>query len=445
MALIWADGLTGKALAPLWCTVARAKADAADTTLAAARRGAAFQAAIEAEQEYRRAVEGATKALREIAQRGQPRTHVLIVGVAAYDSADFQPLDTAVYGARAFADWILTSFCNPDRPLGSVEFVNSALPAQGDWIPCAASAAQLGLGAGALTLPTEPATFDNIRKGFEALMARAGTMADNAALVYLSSHGILKSEPMLCPADAQLPGTSHGARNLIAPVRTLFNSQNHLPSVQCYFIDACSEYNPDTSQNKEELPAEPLSRAGNAPFNEEIDASIFFGSCAGRKAYGPENGPPFFTQELMRTLERRAADSVTGFQEVTTSSLKETLVAAGRYRGELEKLPIKFSAGGGWANTMAAKLCRAGNPCEVFVNLQCVPKAAMQGTLYLKNGKGRRDRPEARPEEWYMTLPHGDALAGVEFRDQPFADTSTAFSAVPPVYPVLLKPEPRTR
>lgn len=444
MALIWAEGMTGdKALAPQWCVLAAATARSENTSLSDQERIDAFAVKIAAQRTYQRLAEEATDGLQNTARQGQARTHVMIVGVSAYDSPDIKPVDIAVHGARAFAEWVLTGFENPDRPLGSIEFLNSPLPAQGDWKPSAASAARLGLTGNDATLPTEPALFDNIQAAFDAWMARAGTSADNAALLYFSSHGILKSQLMLCPQDGQLPGTSRGAKNLIAPVSTRYNLLNRAPNIQCYFLDACSEPEYSIAKNNEEVPARALAQAANAAFNVVSDASIFIGSCAGTMAYGPANEAPFFTQELIRCLQKRGGDSLTGYEKITTNWLRDTLDAAGRYRKEVERLPIGFSYTVVGQNTMSAQLCQAGTLEEAFVNVRCEPAAAMQGTLYVKTGPDRVNRPAARAEEWYALVPHGSGIAGVDFQGQPFADTFATFETVPPVSPVLLKPPPK--
>ena len=88
---------------------------------------------------------------------------------------------------------------------------------------------------------------------------------------------------------------------------------------------------------------------------------------------------------------------------------------------------------------MSATLCKVGTPCEVLVKVQCRPEAAMLGTLYIKQGENRRERHAPRNEEWCTIVPHGDAVAGADFRGMPFADISIVFHAMPPVYPVVLQ------
>jgi hypothetical protein len=439
MALIWAEGFDGdRALSRLWRAVEVARRQRDDEQLSHAHRGAALTAMLEAKQAYDQRVGEANTALKSLAQRGQARTHVMVAGVAAYDSSDIDPLETAVFGARAFSEWVLTRLCDPARPLGSLEFLSSPRPAQGDWTPGPEAARRLGLMEASSDLPSEPAALANIQTAFENWMARAGTLPANAAFLYMACHGLLKSELMLCPQDARLPSRREGANNLIAPLKTLSYLQNRPPDTQCYFLDCCSEPNVNIAFGVEEVPAQSLVRPSTAAFRNGVDLTIFVGSRAGRKAYGPANDAPFFTRELMQTLERRAADSTTAFQHVTTSSLEQTLAAAGPYRSELEKnLTVEFSSMV-VKRDQPAVLCRAGQPNDVFLKVNCDPKEAMQGKLYVTCGQDRQDRAAVRDDIWHTLVPHRAAVkAGVEFQAG-FIDIEEPVDATPPVWPVPL-------
>ena len=117
MALIWAEGLTDdKALAPLWRAFRVAAARVDDDTLSPAERGAAVVERDAALKAYKAAITAAAVVAAAVAAPNQARTHVLIVGVGAYDSPGLPPTDTAVCGARAFAEWMLTKL---DRASGS--------------------------------------------------------------------------------------------------------------------------------------------------------------------------------------------------------------------------------------------------------------------------------------------------------------------------------------
>ncbi len=447
MALIWADGFTGeKALAPAWREVVlakgqfeQAKADLEGHAAGAQQFAAAYQALATAQTKYQSLVAEAGQALKQLAQNGQSRTHVRIVGVGRYDSAAIMPaVTTSVLGARAFADWILTRFVKSDRPLGSVEMLGSPAPGQADWTPSSAAAARLGLNAaaGALALPDEAATFANIQAAFARWLERAGASPDNAAFWYFSGHGLFKSETLLLPQDAQLPSETRSAGNLIAPARTMSNMQNIQPSTQCFFVDACSETNMELIFNVEEQPGSPLCRPPSGGAIARRDATIYFGSYAGGKAYGPENAPPYFTQELLSCLERRAGDPGWGGKQVTMSSLSSALQAAAVLRAEQESNPgIQFSETKPGMIACNAVLCELRGPVEVLVQVRCLPKDAMPTAKLFVEIAGRRTaRPAPHVTSWCTTVAKGQFTAGARF-DPPsqFGDVALAFDAVPPV------------
>jgi hypothetical protein len=452
MALIWVEGCTGeKALAPLWRDFALAQSKQSDMKLSAQERGQAMDDSAAAKKKYDTAVTEATLALKKQADAKLARTHVLIVGVAEYDDpATFPTVDTSVYGARQFADWMLTRFVEADRPLGSLALVTSPAAAQGDWMPAPAAAELLGLPPGS-TLPTPKATLANIKQAFEGFLRRAETFADNAAIYYFAGHGIYKSEPLALPQDAQLPDETRGAKNIIAHVKTMNYMQNRQPAVQCFFIDTCSEKSFELMQSVQELPGEALINPKNGEAIEGRDANIFLGSYPGKKALGPDNAAPFFTQELLLCLEKRASDpTVTSSEDsaaaanyVTSSSLAAALYAAGSLCTEREKKEIMFAHTIPGPNTFNARLCQI-TPSEVLVRVNCRPPIALgSAKLYVQSGVNKINREMPRNQPWCTTVPKGTFIAGADF-DPPSAyinvKCSKPIAALPPVHEVLLTP-----
>ena len=447
MALIWAEGCTGeKALAPAWrdLMLARARREKA-TTDNAEEFAAAHKIANAAQGSYDALVSEATATLKQLALNGQARTHVLIVGVGKYDSAAIIPtVTTSIHGARAFAEWTLTSFSKSDRPLGSVELLLSPAPGQGEWMPSAAAAAKLGFGATPLPVPDEAATFDNIQKAFNQWLARAETYFDNAAIWYFAGHGLFKSEALLLPQDAELPTNTKPATNLIAPTRTLSYMQNQQPSVQCFFVDACSETNVDLIFNVQELPGRPLRTPSSGAAIPKRDATIYFGSYAGGKAYGPADEPPYFTQELLLCLERRAGDPGHSGKQVTTASLSTALKAAALHRAELVNNPqIEFPDSKPGVNSRIAELCELPGPVEVLVQVGCLPREAMPtAKLHVEssppNGQ-RLSRTAPRMSFWCTPVARGNWTASADF-DPPtqFKSKPEPFQPVPPVFNVTV-------
>lgn len=445
MALIWAKGFENeKALAPLWLQCALAEARSKDFSQPPAALGAAMIDAQNAKAAYAATSAMAEAALIDAANKNQALTHALVIGVGAYDSAGIKPLTTSVRGAWAFADWMLTRFEHPDRPLGSLEILLSPSGGLGPWQPSAEAAARLSL-PGGVALPVEPAKLGNIKDAFTRWLMRAGALLGNSAFFYFSGHGVWKSVAILLPQDARLPSAGPSFENLIDIQQTERNMFNMPPSLQCFFIDSCQEITGALLQNLDAAPGEPLHRPVNRAAIERRDACLYLGSYTGRKAFGPENAAPFFTQELLHCLERRGAGVFDGDTwTVTTNSLRVALEASSSLRREQEKEDIQFSVAPGIC-TFTADVCQIKGPPEVFIKVWCLPTETMlQAKFYVESGGTRSERPIPLPGEWYTTVACGDCQAGVEFDAAiPLNGMMRNINAVPPLLPVLLRVPPR--
>src|SRR5207253_5488803 len=110
----------------------------------------------------------------------------------------------------------------------------------GDWTPKAEVAERLGIAPGS-AVPSDPATFGELQKGFEAWLKSAGGRNGNAVLFYYSGHGLWKAGTILTTEDTRLPGPGQAEANLIDIRNTLVFMFNASPAVQCFFADACQE------------------------------------------------------------------------------------------------------------------------------------------------------------------------------------------------------------
>jgi hypothetical protein len=342
---------------------------------------------------------------------------------------------------------MLTRFHNPDRPLGSVELILSTDKSLGDWKPSQKAAERLGLTDGT-TLPVEKATFINIKEAFDRWLERAGAHLDNAAFFYFSGHGIWKSELFLLPEDARIASSTQGFDNLIDIQQTQVSMVNRRPSVQTFFVDACQEVILELLENPSTRPpGVSLCTPVNAVAINR-DAWRFEGARPSRRAFGPADGPPFFTQELLACLERLGADSVkvANTWNVTTSSLKRALEAASRCREETDKdaKDIMFAAAAAGSSGFTATLCQIQDSPEVFVEVECRPAATMErANLFVVSGGKRMPRQKPSKSRWVTKVPQGNCLAGADFDATAALSSSTEnFEARPPVHPVVLTVKP---
>src|SRR5689334_7947783 len=191
MTLIWAEGQAhDRPLAPLWRRVVETEKRRNAPGLSAAELGQAMIDATAAKAAYDDAVQEADDRFK--ANPSVKRTHAVIVGVGRYTDTNITAVSTSVYGAQAFAEWLLTSYRNEERALGSVELLLSPAPGMADWRPSNAAAASLGLAAGD-TLPVETAAFNGIQLAFEACLGRCAGSEEHALFFYFAGHGIWRS------------------------------------------------------------------------------------------------------------------------------------------------------------------------------------------------------------------------------------------------------------
>ncbi|MGN8114846.1 caspase family protein [Labrys sp. 22185] len=118
---------------------------------------------------------------RDDALAAGPATHVLIIGVGAYQSSRFKkPLTSTTFSARALADWFVgdtPGFRNEACPLGSLALLLSEPAAGGD--PRATYADG----------PVPRASFAASREAVRAWVRRINTHKDNLAILYVAGHG----------------------------------------------------------------------------------------------------------------------------------------------------------------------------------------------------------------------------------------------------------------
>ncbi|QEN88468.1 hypothetical protein FZC33_20100 [Labrys sp. KNU-23] len=118
---------------------------------------------------------------RDNALAAGPATHVLIIGVGAYQSPRFKkPLTSTTFSARALADWFIgeaPGFRNEACPLGSLAILLSEPPLS------AGSQSTYAEG------PVPRASFEAARAAVEAWVGRIDSHKDNLAILYVASHG----------------------------------------------------------------------------------------------------------------------------------------------------------------------------------------------------------------------------------------------------------------
>jgi hypothetical protein len=361
------------------------------------------------------------------------RTHALVIGVGAYPhllgGALFaaQPaliplglnqLTSSVAAGRAVADWLLTGFVNPARPLASIELLLSP----GTYIPSDEAADKLGVAHGSSVI-VETATLENIQAAFDRWLARCnhdrtvnpqGEEVGDAAFFFFSGHGLEKEVSLLLPEDFGRDANVPFARaiDLTTTHRRMGQCKADL---QCWFVDACREAPIEllTSQDK---PGVTLKGDTDERFWLR-DAPIYQAAAEGRKAFGPIDKPTYFTQELIACLNGLGADRKVGAQwRVTTQSLRAGVNAAIDRLLPVDGKRVTCDTGSGKSN-FTRTIHFAPDPVPVLAKVFCNPFDAQPlADLYLLDAGGTKIPRDARDaKRWVIEVISGTYRPGADF------------------------------
>jgi hypothetical protein len=231
----------------------------------------------------------------------KPAAHVLVIGVAAYQSAKYAKLlQTATVSAREVADWFVDStkarFSNSNCELGSVAVLLSETPGS------ARSAY--------LTGEVPRADFGNTKAAMRAWVERINTHKDNLAILYVASHG----ESFLNRTAFLLEDYGTDALDATAgmvEVEQLVGAlENAVPVPQLLLFDCCR------SSTSAELPwneviGNKLVALTRRPddHGEARKQWVICSTSLGKDAVGLAAGPTLFNMALMESLQGVASDT----------------------------------------------------------------------------------------------------------------------------------------
>lgn len=361
------------------------------------------------------------------------RTHALIIGVGSYPHlpggslADGQgaivtlglsQLTTSLHSARVMTDWLLSRFTNPAAPLGSVELLLSP----GVYTPSPEAAARIGIASGT-DVAVEEATLDNIKEAFDGWIARCAKFPNDIALFFFSGHGVEKEVSLLLPSDF---GKLTGAAGVHAQNRPFeqaidLTTTHRLMSqcqvgTQCFFIDACREtpFQLLTSQEKPgvslmgDLGASPLQR----------DAPLYQAAAEGMQAFGPPDGPTYFTTELIRCLEGLGAQGKRqGVWRITTGSLRSALVLAIERFRQVTGKQITCDGGNGKSSQITDLHFVQTSRVPVLTSVECQPdNAHCLAELYLRDDNAETVRTSPATTPWLLEVLSGVYEVGARFQ-----------------------------
>lgn len=227
----------------------------------------------------------------------QPRLHAFVVAVGdyphlmggagqlAHDPFGLSQVTTPRFTGPAIAEWLINSLKNDERPLGSVEVLLS--PSGPINTPAGPAVA-------------DPATMANIEKSFSAWLRRCNSRPDNAAFFYYCGHGLAKVSQYLLSEDFGDPTAADIWKRCIDFDGLRVGMRKCQAQTQLFFVDACRE-TPFGVLSQMNARGEPLV---SATFNDPAVpcSAAYYATTDGRQAYGPDDGPTYFSQALLCCL-----------------------------------------------------------------------------------------------------------------------------------------------
>lgn len=250
----------------------------------------------------------------------QPATHAIVIGVGDYphliggsgtrtDSHDgMKQLTSPPVSARAFANWLLHEFHNPDAPLGSVQLLLSEQVPRLFDLP-GGTQADIGL-----------ANLDNIKKAVTAWRRRADLHLDNMTIFYFCGHGISEGNSMvLLPSDF---GSEDNAFAHSIDFLNVYNAmEQYQAQKQVFFVDACRASSDSLHGNRgvNILQDRPRGADGTRI------GPVYYATLKDELAYGQTHEASYFTTALLDCLSHFGADDQEGDWRTSNFGLAEAL------------------------------------------------------------------------------------------------------------------------
>ncbi len=339
-----------------------------------------------------------------------PAAHALVIGVGYYHHLPggkgkqfSQPegltqLSSPPHSARAFADWLLKTYHNPERPLGTVDLLLSE-PDESSY----------ALPEGTVK-SIKRAKFNQVKQALLDWKARGDTHPDHLMILFFCGHGVARSfATSLLMED--FGKDEHNPLDTALSFHEFFWGMDTCQArQQVYFIDACRSASPGLITRYNNFTGHAVIPGANIGSGSRV-APIYYSTIAGASAYGRENQTSVYTEGLLKC-----------FNGASSSDLDEPNV----WRVDAESIPKSLNfiqrrilgASSGLSQVLSTSgelgpivLHVLKDEPVVPVTVTLKPKGANSFTKlgYNRTGSGLEVfRPQEEDEEWDLDLAMGD-------------------------------------
>ena len=256
-----------------------------------------------------------------------PATHVLVIGVGHYPhlpgggdaqravlDVGMRQLSSPPVSARNFADWVITRFHNPRRPLASVEML------LGDQLLSYERPARAGFPAA--TMPTGGATLKEMSDAAIRWKKRGNKHPDNLLIFYFCGHGLSKGDDFGIVASDYGHSEDLPLDGMVDVPKFLLAMQDCEATDQCYFFDACRASDESLVETENYGNALVQKIAAAKPGMHQC---VYYSTLGGAVAHGRKGQASFYTRALLQALNGSAAENSAGPWQVNTARLFEAI------------------------------------------------------------------------------------------------------------------------
>ncbi len=359
----------------------------------------------------------------------KPATHALVIGIGAYvhmkggkgapskKSGGMKQLSSPPCSARKFAEWLLSGYKNPEKPLASLDLLISDDSTRSFNMPS----------GDAQTV--ERATIANIRTAITTRWIQKGNgNPANLLVFYFCGHGVSRG------GMTSLLAEDFGSDDL-NPLTEAIDFRNFLAGMdkckarnQFYFIDACRSASRTLIEEYDHYYGDAIvPPSANYSAIGQRFAQAYYATLAGQSAYGKIGKMSVFTDALLRSLDGYGSEECNGRWEVNCNTIKNGLDVLLhhliRNSTELEQLVNADISGKLKFHVLD------GDP-KVILEFGCTPGDRNQEATLLLKKTGQAKPKERKPKkgDWVIEVEAGDYEFNAQFTDPQYhADPKRRF------------------
>lgn len=267
-----------------------------------------------------------------------PSTHALVIAIGCYPSArngctdsELADLISPPHSAKAIADWLISDFDNPSRPLATVSMIVSDTTPYEYLNPKTGNRYEVPIGTSA-----------DVKQCVRRWVKRATANSKNGCVFYFCGHGVRSGE-----RDAVLT-RSYGedTYDSLAGVFDRASLQGALqllgPEHQILIFDACRKIDPSVFGGNDNLTNFLKPALADRPFNA-VTQSRLFAAAEGLEAFGRTGGgPSLFASEFIKA-SRYPSESDDGWWAETSAVAKHVARVLGDQQCQHEGMASKLT------------------------------------------------------------------------------------------------------